>query len=93
MIQTASLIITALATVAIAYYSWCSYKLAMSLNSMEKSREEKEQEFRQQLSDLYQALVIANLLGGQSIKEARKALVEEFKKMYKGTTPIHLDLS
>lgn len=91
--QTASLIITALATGVIAYYSWCSHRLAISLRNMDEARTSKDQEFRQQLSDLYQALVIANLLGGQSIKEARRALVEEFKKMYKGNTPIHLDLS
>lgn len=73
--------VSALATVVIAIYAHKSHRLCQQL----KSGEDK---FRQQTSDLYQAIVISNLLSGPSSTGAFEGAKNVFNSAYKGTTPI-----
>lgn len=86
--ETASLIITAIATVAIAWFSWCSYQITRKLMVHDEARTQKDEEFRQQLSDLYQGIIIATLLSGPSSYGAYEDSAKVFKNKYKGQTPI-----
>ena len=70
--------ITAIATAAIAVYSFMSYQLASSIKS-------RDEEFRQQIRDLYEAIVISNIVTERRELEGR---IEAFKQHYRGRTPI-----
>ena len=68
--------VSSIATVVIGYYAYQSHKLA--------------EQHRQELADLYQAIVIATLLSGtsgQNEKATNKA-IEIFSKNYKGEIKI-----
>jgi len=76
-------IIIAIATVVIAVYAIMSYKLASKIQS-------RDDEFRQEARDLYQAIAISNLIDpaideGSGQWERAKKL---FNKYYTGKTPI-----
>jgi hypothetical protein len=75
-----SMWLTALATIAIAVSVGLSYKLASKIQS-------RDEDFRNQISDLYGAIILSNLLSSDSGKEERKKL---FIEAYKGKTPIPL---
>lgn len=49
--------VTAIATVVIAWYAIANHKLASKIQS-------RDDEFRQQISDLYKAMVISNVISG-----------------------------
>ena len=79
-----STLITALATVAIAIFTYVNYQLASKIQKQDK-------EYRQQTSDLFQAIVISNILSDPEARLGNKNLdnnIEAFKQMYKGQTPI-----
>jgi hypothetical protein len=75
-----STLISAIATVVIGFCAIASYRLASKIQKREK-------EYRQQVSDLYHAMVISNLLSTDSGISRRFDL---FKINYKGETPISL---
>lgn len=97
-LRTLWVIITACATAAIAVYAAIShnlaknhYRLAREINSANELRVKSEDEFRQQVSDLYEAIVISNFI----IPEANTARggtlegrIRIFKEYYKGKTEI-----
>jgi hypothetical protein len=75
--------ITSIATGVIAIYAFMSYRLGSEIQKRDK-------EHQQQISDLYQAISITNLLSGPvqvgSIEMADK--IKAFKSHYKGKIPI-----
>ncbi|MBN1515325.1 hypothetical protein JXA32_02025 [Candidatus Sumerlaeota bacterium] len=48
----------------------------------------REEEFRQQISDLYKAIVIASLIKESNLSQA----LHQFERLYDGKTPINLKL-
>jgi hypothetical protein len=72
--------ITAIATVVIAIYAFMSYRLASKIKA-------KDDEHRQQTTDLYQAIVISNLIGERPMVSGSEK-IKYFKAKYKGKTPI-----
>jgi hypothetical protein len=89
-----SLGITAIATGVIALYAVKSHKLAdknyQLVQEIKKANELKtksDDEFHQDLSDLYTAMVISNIYSSDSGLEER---IKYFKKAYKGNVLISL---
>ena len=80
--------ITGIATAFIACYGRRSHQLTLQLKATEEQRSKREEEFRQQLSDLYQAIVIATLLSGNSNLGALVEAKLAFEGLYKGKTKI-----
>lgn len=79
-IMVLSVGITASATVVIAYYAWVNHEIASKIQS-------RDDEFRQEMKDLYVAMVLSNLLSSDSGIGRRKTLFEE---AYEGKTRINL---
>ena len=77
--------ISAVATVAIAFLAFFNYRLVSKIQTTEK-------DFRQQISDLYQAIVISNMLSGpvQVNSAEMDGKIRRFKEIYKGKTHIQL---
>lgn len=76
--------ITALATAAIAFYSFMSYQLASKIQS-------RDDEFRREVKDLYQAIVVSNLVlaqGPVGICSNMEGRIGYFNEYYKGETSI-----
>lgn len=63
-----------------SFYTVVNYRLASKI-------QEREKEYRQQVSDLYHAMVVSNLLSTDSGIDTRFDL---FEKNYKGKTPISI---
>lgn len=86
---TISSTITAIATGVIAYYSYVSNKLSNAIRAQEtnyrKTLEEMTDQHHKDLSDLYQAIVIATLIGGHSSAEQT---IKRFEELYSGTVKI-----
>ena len=61
-----SFIVTAIATAMIAYYAIKSHGLSEEIKSANELRAKRDDEFREQISDLYKAIVFSNIVGGQS---------------------------
>ena len=87
--------ISALATVAIAFLAYYSnklskksYALAQEIKRSNDRIQEREDNFKQEVTDLYKAIVISNLFIGRSNGEVVKDTIEHFNKMYDGKTPI-----
>ena len=77
-------IIITIATVVIAFFAIASYRLASKI-------QERDEEHRQQISDLYQAIVISNFISNLDRAEGYSSIENmkrEFKMEYKGKTPI-----
>ena len=83
MVVTSS-IVTALATTAIAIFSWCSYCLSKEIKKSMEDQSKREEEFKSQVKDLYQAIVISNLLSGPSSFGDLPKAINAFKSQYKG---------
>ena len=90
-------IITAVAIAAIAFYAIQShslagegYQLALEINSANELKARREDELRQQISDICKALVIASLIKAEydAGSEQWKKVVAQFKNLYNGKTPI-----
>jgi hypothetical protein len=73
--------ITALATAVIAYHAVASHVLSQKIRA-------RDEEFRQQVTDLYQALII--ITAGVSGPTTESHAIKRFKELYKGNTPISL---
>ncbi|MFC1532658.1 hypothetical protein ACFL7M_04750 [Thermodesulfobacteriota bacterium] len=80
IIMVFSIIITAIATAIIAIYAFMSYRLASKIQS-------REDEFRQQTQDLFQAIVISNIVASGS-ESYTSGAIKYFKEHYKGKIPI-----
>ena len=74
-------IVSALAAGVIAYYAYTSHELACAIKT-------GEDEFRQQVSDLYKAIVVSNLLSGPESFHQIDDSIQRFSEKYTGTTPI-----
>jgi len=61
-----SLVITTIAIVVVAYYARGSHNLAKEIKSTNELKARSDDEFREQISDLYKAIVFSNIVGGQS---------------------------
>ncbi len=77
---TLSSVVIALATAVIAWATWQVHKTT-------KAASAREETFREQLSDLYQALVIATIVGAGTTGTTGQT-IGQFKNLYKGETPI-----
>lgn len=86
--MTIASLITAIASVVIAFYAWKNHELAKSFEGLDKLREKRDQEYRCQVSDLYQGIIIATLMGGQPSSGVLKESIATFKERYNGKTPI-----
>jgi integrase len=81
-----SMLITAGATGVIAWYAIANHILSSNISL-------RDEEYRQQTSDLFQAIVISNILSDPEARLGNVKLdhnIEAFKKIYKGKTPIYL---
>ena len=87
-----SAVISAFATLVIAFYAWKSHQLTQAI-------QKRDEEYKQQTSDLYQAMVISNLLGPQISSNAdenairirfleKKGPIKIFNELYTGQTSI-----
>jgi len=79
----ASMVVSALAMVVIAWYAIKTHKLASEIQS-------KDKEFRQEMSDLYAAIVISNLVqglewGSGALERKIKFFKEQLDKIKKTT--------
>ena len=81
-------IISMIATVVIAAYAWRSYELSRQIKIANELKTQTDQEFRQQVNDLYRAIVISNILSGQATHMDFESLIRDFKSKYKAKTPI-----
>jgi hypothetical protein len=83
-----SMIITAFATCVIAYYSKVSKDLAKEIIDHDQAYhvriEKLAIQHQHELSDLYQAIAIATLMGGSSNTGKVKELISTFQEHYKG---------
>ena len=86
-------ILTTLSTVVIAWYSFQSYRLSKEIKRVNDLREKSEEEFKRQISDLYQAIVVATLISGPSsvgavTQTGIDSVKNTFNQYYKGSTQI-----
>jgi len=90
-------IVTAIATIVIAYLAWASYTLAKEIRDASDRHEQEVQEaserHQQELSDLYQAIVIATLLSGPSPKGQYRETKAIFEGEYTGKVQIFKESS
>lgn len=80
-------IVIACATAVIAYYAWRSHQLSKSIIELTNKRDNDEKEFKQQIKDLYEAIVISNLIGTPHGADSRAPFMA-FKRRYTGSTKI-----
>jgi len=66
--------VSAIAACVIVFYAWQNYKT--------------NYEFRRQVGDLYQAIVISTLISGPTATGSLDSAIESFKSKYKGKTRI-----
>ena len=79
-------VVSTLAMGAIWYNGRKSFKLAEQIKKNEELQEKESQEFRQQISDLYQAITIATLLSRLNTDfRERTRVYNEFKELYTGS--------
>jgi len=74
-------VITSIAIAIVAWFAYCNYRLY-------KVIQKKDTEYKEQISDLYQAIVIATLLSGPTSTGGIEKAIQEFKSHYKGKTRI-----
>ncbi len=91
MITTVSTIVMAIATACLALFAYQSNRLAKEIKRTNDLRVAEDKEFRQQVSDLYQAIVISTLISGPSSYGAFGQAKDVFKSQYRGKTPIFKD--
>ena len=94
-LQMVSIVVTTAATVVIALYAWKnhrvavnSYGLSQELAQKESNRSQREQEFRQQMKDLCEAIVVATIVSDPTRSGQYVNTVSAFKALYKGQTPL-----
>ncbi len=91
MIMTISTSIMAMATVSLAFFAYQSNRLAKEIKRTNDLREAEDREFRQQVSDLYQAIVVSTLISGPSSYGTFGQAKDVFKSQYRGKTSIFKD--
>ena len=79
-------IVSALAAACIAIYAIISHRLSKEIKESNERKEKGDEEFRQQVSDLYEAIVISNSIGSTSGETSKR--IGFFKEHYKGKTPV-----
>jgi len=75
------IIVSSIATVVIAFWGGCSLFLALKIKT-------KDDEYRQQISDLFQAIVISNLIVSEKEEIAK---IRKFHALYIGKTKIFIN--
>lgn len=80
-------IVTALATGVIAYYAWRSHQISEAIMKLTQRQDDEEKEFKQQIKDLYQAIVVSNIVGTPHGANSREP-IKAFNTLYKGNTKI-----
>ncbi len=80
----------AIFTCVIMSYARRAHKLSVELKKANERIQDQEDKFKQQVSDLYRAIVISNLIEHDSAHKFKyyKGL---FRTQYKGKTPIFSD--
>ena len=79
--------VAAVATAVIAWYTIVSYKLSRNIVLKDVEYQEQIDEYRQQVSDLFQAIAISNLIDDLHTRENKRL----FKENYTGETKIFGD--
>ena len=75
-------ILSAVSTCVIAVFSIVNFFLAWSIRA-------KNDEYQNQVSDLFQAIVISNIIGPEARRDEKvDHNIRQFKEKYKGKTPI-----
>lgn len=87
MIMTISTVVMAMATVCLAFLAYESNRLAKEIKRTNDLREAEDKEFRRQVSDLYQAIVVATIINGAKFGDQVPAIIDVFKRYYKGKPP------
>ena len=77
-----SSIVTALATTVITIFSWRSYCLSEEIKKSTEDQGKREEEFKSQVKDLYQAIVISNVFSGPSCCGELTQAIDAFKSQY-----------
>jgi len=81
-----SALVSAIATAVIAIYAFLNYQLTSKI-------QKRGEEDRQQTRDLFQAIVISNILSNPEANLGSSNLenkIKAFEELYKGKTPIFL---
>ena len=95
--QAIWLIVTAVAVAAIAFYAIQTHKLAgknyqllLEINSANELKARRDDELREEMSDVCKAIVISNLISPEYGVDSDKweKAVTLFKSLYKGKTAI-----
>ena len=77
--------LSSVATAIIAIFTGVNIWLVWKIKVKDESYRAKDEEYRQSFIDLMQALTISNLISEKREPEYR---IVEFKRLYKGKTPI-----
>jgi hypothetical protein len=80
--------VSALATCVIAVYSCFSWKLTVEMKRANDLKDKADQEFKEQVSDLYRAIVVATILSGPSSYGSLDQATSAFNAQYAGKTKI-----
>lgn len=72
----------------IIYWNNIYLKLGYSVIKLTQKRDDDEKEFKQQIKDLYQAIVVSNIVLGPEGVNPRESSIQAFKRLYKGNTNI-----
>lgn len=80
--------ITAIATVVLAFFACQSNKLAREIKRANDLKDTEDKDFKQRVSDLYQAIVIATLVASGRSGMDFGSVRDSFKAHYKGKTVI-----
>lgn len=73
--------ITAIATLAIAWFTWLNYKMYRAI-------QKKDEEYKRKTRDLYEAIVVATLVASGRAAFDFGGIKNTFNAHYKGETPI-----
>jgi hypothetical protein len=88
MITALATVVMAIATVFLAIFTWQSNKLTREIKRTNDLNEAEDKEFKQRVSDLYQAIVISNIVTAPGMPGQIKGVIDTFKAHYKGKTVI-----
>ena len=88
IVMAIATVLMTVATVFLAIFAFQSNKLSKEIKRMSDLREVEDAQYKQQISDLYQAIVISTLLSGPSSYGAFGQARDAFNSLYKGGTSI-----
>jgi len=85
-------VLTTIATVTIAFLAYANYRLSKALKESEEKFKEsmlqRDEQFRDELKSLYQAMVIATMVGTSDPARSLSQKLKTFKEFYKGNINI-----